>query len=118
MFKQVALLKRHPSMSKAQFIDYYESHHAKIGEKYLKGRAVKYMRRYLFPIVDHAYGVAGEPEYDVLMEIWFSDEAAYRNTLASLTSPEAAAEIVADEERLFDRSRNRFFTIQEHESPL
>jgi hypothetical protein len=118
MFKQVALLKRHPSMTKSEFIQYYESHHAKIGEKYLKGRADRYLRRYLFPIVDPVYGVEGEPEYDVLMEIWFADEATYRKTLASLTTPEATAEIVADELRLFDRSKNRFFTIEEHETPM
>lgn len=69
MYKQVALLKRNANLSKPQFIEYYESHHAKIGEKYLKGRAVRSMRRYLFPIVDPVYGVEGDPEYDVLMEI-------------------------------------------------
>ena len=118
MFKQVALLKRHPNMTKAEFIEYYESHHVKLGEKYLRGAAVKYMRRYLFPIVDPSYGVEGEPEYDVLMEIWFPNEIVYRKTLARLTSPAAASEIVADEERLFDRSKNRFFTIEEHETFL
>lgn len=118
MFKQITLLKRRPGMSMAEFMDYYERHHSRIGVKYLKGAAVRYVRRYLFPVTDPLSGEDNEPEHDVIMEIWFPDKAAYDATLARLTRPEVAAEIIADEERLFDRSKHRYFFVEERESAL
>ena len=47
MVKIVTLLTRKPGMSREEFIDHYETHHRKIGEKYLGGFASKYQRRYL-----------------------------------------------------------------------
>jgi DNA-binding Lrp family transcriptional regulator len=118
MIKQVGLLKRNPALSHEQFVDHYEKVHAKIGEKYLKGRASRYIRRYLSPIVDPTYGVAGDTDYDIIMELWFESENAYKETLAHITTPEASAEIIADEEYLFDRSSNRFFTVTEVEGDV
>lgn len=116
MIKHIGLLKRHPNLSHEDFRRHYEEVHAKIGEKYLKGRVERYLRRYLTPLVDPTYGVAEEQPYDIVMELWFADEAAYRDTMAHITTPEASAEIIADEEYLFDRSANRFFTVTEMES--
>ena len=42
MIKVVTLLTRKPGMSREAFIEHYETHHRKIGEKYLSGFAVKY----------------------------------------------------------------------------
>ena len=116
MLKQVSLLRRNPNLSTAAFREYYETVHARIGEKYLSGRVVRYMRRYLNPMVDEQDGADVEPAYDVLMEIWYADHAAFTATMAYLALPGPAAEIAADEEHLFDRRRNRFFTVEEHES--
>ena len=44
MIKMVFMLKRRPGMSRADFIQYYESHHARLGEKYVPN-AVRYVRR-------------------------------------------------------------------------
>jgi hypothetical protein len=118
MIKQVALLKRNPILTHQQFVDHYENVHRKIGEKYLKGRASRYIRRYLSPIVDPTYGVAGDVEYDIIMELWFENEQVYRDTLAYITSTEVSAEIIADEEYLFDRSSNRFFIVTEIEGDV
>ena len=41
MIKVVTLLTRKPGMSREAFIEHYETHHRKIGEKYLSGFAVK-----------------------------------------------------------------------------
>ena len=49
MFKTVGLLKRRPGMSVEDFRSYYESNHRVIGEKYLTGNAVRYVRRFLDP---------------------------------------------------------------------
>ena len=112
MFKTVVLLKRKPGMSMEAFRDYYENHHRKIGEKVLPDD-VHYVRRYIEGVPNPVTGETAEPEYDVLTEMWFDSREAFDIAMAALSEPAIAAEIVADEEKLFDRSKNRFCTIEE-----
>ena len=117
MIKVVTLLTRKPGMSREAFIEHYETHHRKIGEKYLSGFAVKYQRRYL-----HAAGFREQEgdalPFDVLMEIWYPDQDTLDAALAVLSTDEAQAEIIADEERLFDRDLIRSYTVEEYESEM
>lgn len=113
MFKTITLLKRRDGMTMADFIAHYETVHARIGEKYLAAGAVHYCRRFLHPL-----GEADDKPYDVVMEIWFEDRAAFEHTLAELMESGPAAEIAADEDKLFDRSRSRMFAVEEHVSDL
>lgn len=116
MFKTLTLLKRKPGLSMEAFIERYETIHARIGERYLAAGAVRYVRRYLHPLPDEPS--AADKPYDVAMEIWFEDRAAFERVFASLRLPGPAAEIAADEERMFDRAHNRLFLLEEHESDL
>ena len=117
MIKVVTLLTRKPGMSREAFIEHYETHHRKIGEKYLSGFAVKYQRRYL-----QSAGFRGQEgatlPFDVLMEIWYPDQDTLDAALAVLSTDEAQAEIIADEERLFDRDLIRSYTVEEYESEM
>ena len=117
MIKVVTLLTRKPGISREAFIEHYETHHRKIGEKYLSGFAVKYQRRYL-----QSAGFRGQealmPPFDVLMEIWYPDQDTLNGALAVLSTDEAQAEIIADEERLFDRDLIRSYTVEEYESEM
>ena len=117
MIKVVTLLTRKPGMSREAFIEHYETHHKKIGEKYLSGFAVKYQRRYL-----QSAGFRGQEgatlTFDVLMEIWYPDQDTLDAALAVLSTDEAQAEIIADEERLFDRDLIRSYTVEEYESEM
>jgi len=117
VIKLVTLLTKKPGLSRAEFIEHYETHHRKIGEKYLGGFAVKYQRRYL-----QSAGFRGQegdaPPFDVLMEIWYPDQDALNRALAVLSTEEAQAEIAADEERLFDRDLIRSYTVEEYESEM
>jgi EthD domain len=110
----ITLLKRRTGMSKPDFIAYYEEHHRRIGEKVLRGYATRYVRRYLHP----ADGTYQHEDADVVMEIDFPDMAAHDACFAAMADPAIMHEIVADEERLFDRSRIRTFTVEERESAL
>ena len=114
MIKIVTLLKRRSGMSKQAFMAYYEDHHRLIGEKVLSGYAEKYVRRYLQP----SDGVEQDQDFDVVMEIWFPDAATYDAWRARMADPETIAEIATDEEKLFDRSRIRSFTVTETGSDL
>ena len=117
MIKVVTMLTRKPGMSREAFIEHYETHHRKIGEKYLSGFAVKYQRRYL-----QSAGFRGQegatPPFDVLMEIWYPDQDTLDAALAVLSTDEAQAEIMADEERLFDRDLIRSYMVEEYESEM
>ena len=117
MIKVVTLLTRKAGMSREAFIEHYETHHRKIGEKYLSGFAVKYQRRYL-----QSAGFRGQEgatlPFDVLMEIWYTDQDTLGAALAVMSTDEAQAEIIADEERLFDRDLIRSYTVEEYESEM
>ena len=117
MIKVVTLLTRKPGMSREAFIEHYETHHRKIGEKYLSGFASKYQRRYL-----QSAGLREQegdaPPFDVLMEIWYPNQDALNGALAVLSTAEAQAEIAAEEERLFDRELIRSYTVEEYDSEM
>ena len=110
----LTLLKRRAGMSKADFIAYYESHHRLIGEKVLRGYATRYTRRYLHP----TDGVDEHEDADVVMEIDFPDEATRDACFVAMADETVMAEIVADEERLFDRKRIRTFALDERRSKV
>ena len=115
MIKTITMLKRKPGMSLEDFIVYYETHHRLIGEKVLKSYAIRYSRRYLQPRPDRS-GATAEPDHDVLTEVWFPDQDAA--DAAARAIAEHAAEIAADEEKLFDRSKLRGFSVLEFESDM
>jgi len=117
VIKVVTLLTRKPGMSREAFIEHYETHHRKIGEKYLGGFAVKYQRRYL-NVADATNHAPTELPFDVLMEIWFPDQHTMDAAMALIASASAQEEIAADEERLFDRDLIRSYTVEEYESEM
>ena len=117
MIKVVTLLTRKPGMSREAFIEHYETHHRKIGEKYLSGFATKYQRRYV-QSAGFREQDGDAPPFDVLMEIWYPDQEALNGALAVLSTEKAQAEITADEERLFDRKLIRSYTVEEYESEM
>ena len=118
MFKTIALLKRRPDLTMEQFIERYQTGHSKLGERLLRGRATKYVRRFLHPVAKLDTGEKVEGDADVVMEIWYADRAKWEEATAYLSQPDIQAEIIADEETLFDRSKSRFFLVEEHESEL
>lgn len=113
MIKMVFMLKRHPELSRDAFIDYYESHHARLGERHA-GNAARYVRRYL-TAVPGPFSDA-DAEFDVITELWFDNQAEMDRTMAHLAESDVHAEIAADEAVLFDRARSRVYVVHECES--
>jgi hypothetical protein len=58
------MMKRKPGMTMAEFIDYYENHHAKLGET-LMPLARRYVRRYVTPEPNPITGEIVELPFDV-----------------------------------------------------
>ena len=99
MYKTVMMLRRNPAMTREEFIDYYETKHSKFIAQ-LQG-VRKYLRHYVTKPAD----THGEHlDFDVIKETWFDDKAAAEAAFARITSLEVWADIVKDEERLFDRT--------------
>ena len=115
--KLITLLHRKPGMSREAFIERYETIHRVLGEKYLRPYADRYLRRYTRSIGGDLRLEQNLPA-DVVMEIWFPNMSAFQSCMTSLTESEAQAEIVADEEKMFDRSRMVSFLVDEYESDL
>ena len=112
--RSITLLKRRPGMSRAEFRAYYETHHRLIGERVLGGYATRYIRHFLTP----TDGTDQAQDADAILEIEFPDEATMQACFAAMADPAVQAEIAADEEKLFDRSRIRTFNVEECESDM
>jgi uncharacterized protein (TIGR02118 family) len=105
-------LKRRPGMSHEAFRAYYEDHHVPLCMGYM-GAARRYLRRYVEPAADGA-----EAPFDVITELWF-DSARVRDAVIETMARDAMpAEVIADEEKLFDRSLTRAFAISDCETAL
>ena len=119
MIKIVMPMKRRPGMSVEEFREYYENHHRLIGEKYLRGYASKYLRRFTNPTPDRE-GNLTDPEFDVFLEIWYPDMETMQSCSEKLSEPEVNKEIYTDEEKLFDTNikNMRSYILDEFESDI
>ncbi len=115
MIKTIALLRKKAGLTRAQFIDYYETRHAPLILS-IAPQVCDYRRNFL---VDEGAIVApgaAPRDYDVVTELWYPDRAAFDAAMAAFTDPANAARIAADEENVFDRSCTRFYTVEERSS--
>lgn len=111
-FKVIAMLRKKAGLSQADFIAYYEQHHAPLILQLLPG-IVEYRRN--FAQFEHAYAFesAAAFDFDVLTEIRFRDRASYDAAMATAAHPDIAQRIADDEAQFLDRSGSRMFTVQE-----
>ena len=110
-------MKRRAGMSIPEFREYYETKHRLLGEKYLKGYATRYFRRFTNPTMDRD-GELRDPEYDVFLEVWYPDQETFEACGKALSAPEAVKEIYEDEEKIFDLNFMRSYIVEEYESDL
>lgn len=116
--KMVTLLTRRSGMTMAEFKARYESSHRLIGEKYLNPYAIRYVRRYCVSPEAEAVQNDNSRPCDVVMEIWFENQAKFDACMADLMRPEVQEEIIADELQQFDRSKIVSFVVDEVESVM
>jgi hypothetical protein len=80
--------------------------------------AARYVRRYLKGLPEPFTGTVTEPDYDVITELWFDNQADMEAAMSYLRKAEVTQEIARDEEKLFDRSRNRLYLEEEVDSTV
>jgi uncharacterized protein (TIGR02118 family) len=119
MLKVLLLLKRRPGLTLSEFIEHYEKVHVPLAEKHARG-LLRYERHYLHPSPTDIHGnEVGEPEYDVLTELWYESREAFQKSHGGMSrNPERIAEIIADEEKLFDRAKSRLAFVEDRVSDL
>ncbi len=113
-YKILLFMRKRADISTEAFRDYYENRHVPLCRKYAGG-VKRYLRRYIEAQAHPETGPGDDFPYDVITELWFDDEAVFRNTLAYLSTTVMPDEIVADEQNLFDRSSFRMATVVECE---
>lgn len=117
MIKVTALLTRKPGLSDEAFRDYYENRHAPLILS-CTNHLASYERNYVN--LDGSIFSPGAPalDFDVITQFLFADMDAYQAALADFGTAENAARIAADEENVFDRSKTRFFVVDNKVSAL
>lgn len=115
MIKIIFCLKRLPTMTRAEFQDYWRNVHAPL---VAKRAPLLGIRRYVQAhTLDDATFVrlsqsrGGHPPFDGVAEIWFSDTP--EGTLEERRA--ASQELLADEQRFIDLSASPIFSTQENE---
>jgi hypothetical protein len=116
-YKVFIFLKRRPGTTMQEFRDYYENRHVPLCAKYMAG-VRRYFRRYVTPMPNAVTGSVAEMDFDVVTELWYDDRATYDKVLEFAGRGVLPAEVIADEERLFDRTKGRFATVVECETAL
>jgi hypothetical protein len=116
-YKILLLMKRKPGTTMDQFRDYYENNHVPLCAPYMAG-IDRYFRRYLEPQPHAESGTNEELPYDVITEMWFGNEDAYRQTLAYITTTVMPDEVVQDELKFFHRPTMRIATVVECATPM
>ena len=86
MIKLIALVRKKPSMTMAQFKAYWIDVHAPLARK------IPGMRGYRINVADDPGAMAPAP-YDGSAEIWFDDRAAMEEGLASPENDVAAGDV-------------------------
>ncbi|MCX7863703.1 MAG: EthD domain-containing protein [Novosphingobium sp.] len=117
VLKLVFLLKRRRGMSLEAFRNHYENHHRKLAEQAMPG-ALRYVRRYVTPELNPITGEQIELPFDVVMELWWPNRAAWDELQARIADSEIGREIYADEERLFSSHLNPVFSVLESDSRM
>lgn len=114
IYKIMIFLKRREGLSLEEFRDYYENHHVPLCRQYMTG-VTRYVRHYPLPVTSE-FGDSAELGFDVITELRFADSATFEMVLKYGSRGQLPVDVLADEERLFDRSKTRYTAVLDCET--
>jgi uncharacterized protein (TIGR02118 family) len=117
IIKLVMCVRRRPSMSRAEFQQYWLNHHGPLFQKFAETyRAIRYVQSHTIdsPLNENLKKSRGlSEEYDGITEIWWRSQEDF---LAAITSPEGQKlrlMFIEDEGKFIDfSSSSAFFTVE------
>ena len=118
MLKLTFCLRRLPSLSLAQFQDYWLNKHGPLVRRLQPALGmVRYVQvhRLDSDLADGMRRVRGAPEpYDGVAELWWESEEAFRAARRTPEAREAGRLLLEDEARFIDLPRSPLWLNQEH----
>lgn len=117
MYKTAVLIRRNPGLTSEQFRTHYEAVHAPLASGFMP-KMLRYTRHFLTPYGNTTYAAGGVADYDVITEMWFETESDFLETMAQLSRPDIAAQLGADELRVFDRESIRIYVLEDSGDPI
>ncbi len=123
MFKFMILMKKKQSISREEFIEYYENSHVPLMRRLAPGREL-YRRNYIVfddPMfdIDGRKGGIADFDFDVITECAFATrQDAEAAKQAALASPENLQSVKADEENFIEPGSVRMFVVEVRQSPI
>ena len=119
MIKLVMCLTRHPRLSRAEFLDYWENRHAPF---FMQKAEAMGARRYVqsqtldSPLNEGFRSSRGMlPEHDGVAEVWFDSEEALMAVMSSPEGEEIGAALHANEQNFIDHARSHAYLVRERE---
>jgi hypothetical protein len=116
VIKTIALLKMKAHLTRAQFVEYYETRHVPLILS-IAPQICGYRRNVIEADGAILGPAAATRDFDCVTELWFPDAVAFAAAMAAFADPANAERIAADEENVFERGFTRFFTVEERISP-
>ncbi|NKB99175.1 MAG: EthD family reductase [Pseudomonadales bacterium] len=114
MPKLIALISKQSHLSRAEFKAYYEASHAPLVAELLP--MIKRYTRSFMPDEPEVSGKGGKPDFDVLTELWFEDEARLTEFWARIREPAVSAAIRADEANFLISEKTVMYRVDETQS--
>ena len=109
MIKIVMFVRRRRDISTEQFREHYETVHAPLAQSLFRSLRA-YRRSYPDKVLS-----GGEPSFDAITELYFDDEAGFRETVTVMSSPAGKA-LQEDEEKFMDRPATTAMLVTEAQS--
>ena len=119
MIKLIMCLKRHPDLSREEFLDYWLNQHGPFFMKNASAmRAKKYIQSHTLtsPLNEGFRALRGlQPEYDGVAEVWFESEADLMEAIMLPEGQKFGQDLFEDEQKFIDHANSSAFLVQEHE---
>ena len=120
MIKMLFLLTAKPGMPREDFIARYESDHVAVSMATVPFYH-EYRRNFLLPdsmvAVSHVGPEAQRPQFDVITQLWFENQAAVDAMQQEMSETDAGELIAEDERHQFDRTRMLMVVAEEYITP-
>ena len=111
MYKVLSFLSKREDQTTAAFIEYYEKHHVPLILS-LAPPPILYKRRYIKG-ENKIIPDAGELDFDVVTEIGFKDQAAFRAWMEQLFARTNGNIVAEDEAKFLNRTKTRAYVTEE-----